>query len=283
MILELKSIKNVDMEDWKKLRTGIESLDNVIGGFHYGNLITLAGRPCMRTEYFTYSMLRNWLSDETVDEDIVFFSLRTREELVTHRIGLQVVDVKESMKWTAEYHLRGLKLSILCDKIRSYVCSEQKRVFVIDNFNFIETREDYDLRYYRQMVAKELCKLAHELDVIIIVDAMLFSYYIGDGEGMEGKYPSLADLGYQGMSGDLDVFSDVVLGFFVPEKYHIYQNEMGEDLRGILEIEVLKNVNDDYSEGRRISLYMDGDTLCTKNPMKRQDLNPFNSKATGPF
>ena len=107
------------MEDWKKLRTGIESLDNVIGGFHYGNLITLAGRPCMRTEYFTYSMLRNWLSDETVDEDIVFFSLRTREELVTHRIGLQVVDVKESMKWTAEYHLRGLKLSILCDKIRS--------------------------------------------------------------------------------------------------------------------------------------------------------------------
>lgn len=271
------------MEDWKKLRTGIESLDNVIGGFHYGNLITLAGRPCMRTEYFTYSLLRNWLNDETVDEDIVFFSLRTREELVTHRIGLQVVDVKESMKWTAEYHLRGLKLSILCDKIRSYVCSEQKRVFVIDNFNFIETREDYDLRYYRQMVAKELCKLAHELDVIIIVDAMLFSYYIGDGEGMEGKYPSLADLGYQGMSGDLDVFSDVVLGFFVPEKYHIYQNERGEDLRGMLEIEVLKNVNDDYSEGRRISLYMDGDTLCTKNPMKRQDMNPFNSKAKGPF
>ena len=57
-----------------------------------------------------------------------------------------------------------------------------------------------------------------------------------------------------------------------------YQNE-----RQKLEIEVLKNVNDDYSEGRRISLYMDGDTLCTKNPMKRQDLNPFNSKATGPF
>ena len=23
--------------------------------------------------------------------------------------------------------------------------------------------------------------------------------------------------------------------------------------------------------------------VCTKNPMKRQDLNPFNSNATGPF
>ena len=271
------------MKDVKKLPTGIEPLDSIIGGFHFGNLITLAGRPCMRTEYFTYKLMRYWLNDETVDEDIVFFSLRTREELVTHRIGLKVVDGKETMKWTAEYHLRGLELSILCDKIRSYVCNEQKRVFVIDNFNFIETKECRDLRHYRQMIAKELCKLAHELDVIIIVDAMLFSYYIGDGEGMEGKYPSLADLGYQGMSGDLDVFSDVVLGFFVPEKYHIYQNEMGEDLRGVLEIEVLKNVNDDYSEGRRISLYMNKETLLTENPMKRQDLNPFNSKATGPF
>ena len=271
------------MEDLKKLRTGFDSLDSIIGGFHYGNLITLAGRPCMRTEYFTYSLLRNWLNDETVNEDVVFFSLRTREELVTHRIGLQVADGKETMKWTAEYHLRGLELSNLCNKIRSYVWNEQKRVFVIDNFNFIETRGDYDLRYHRQMIAKELCKLAHELEVIIIVDAMLFSYYIGDGEGMEGKYPSLADLGYQGMSGDLDVFSDMVLGFWSPEKYHIYQNEKGEDLRGILEIEVLKNVNNDYSEGRRVSLYMNGETLCTENPMKRQDLNPFNSTATGPF
>lgn len=272
------------MKTKKQLPTGIESLDNVIGGFHYGNLITFAGRPCMRTEYFTYALIRYWLNDKVVDDDVVFFSLRTREELVAHRIGLQIAESEQkTMKWTAEYHLRGLELSILCNKMRSYVWNEQKRVFVIDNFNMIETRECHDLRHCRQIIAKELCKLAHELDVIIIVDAMLFSYYICDGEGIEGKRPSLADLGYQGMSGDLDVFSDVVLGFWVPEKYHIYQNEKGEDLRGVLEIEVLKNVNNDYSEGRRISLYMNGETLCTENPMKQKELNPFNSKATGPF
>lgn len=271
------------MKDVKKLRTGFDSLDSIIGGFHYGNLITLAGRPCMRTEYFTYSLLRYWLNDETINEDIVFFSLKTREELVTHRIGLQISEGQEPIKWTAEYHLRGLELSILCNKIRLYALKDQKRVFVIDNFNLIETTEFHGLRHERQLIAKELYKLAHELDVIIIVDAMLFSYYIGDGEGMEGKYPSLADLGYQGMSGDLDVFSDVVLGFWAPEKYHIYQDERGEDLRGKLQIEVLKNVNDDYSEGRRIYLYMHNGTLCVENPMKRQDLNPFNSKATGPF
>lgn len=265
------------------LPTGFEPLDNIMGGFHYGNLVTLAGRPCMRTEYFTYSLLRNWLNDETINEDVVFFSLRTRKELVTHRIGLQVADGQESMKWTAEYHLRGLEISILCNKIRSYAWNEQKKVFVIDNFNFIEVSGDYGLRNHRQVIAKELCKLAHELDVIIIVDAMLFSYYIGDGEGMEGKHPSLADLGYQGMSGDLDVFSDMVLSFWAPEKYHIYQNELGEDLHGILEIEILKNVNNDYSEGRRISLYMNGETLCTENPIKRKYLNSFNSKSKEPF
>ena len=98
---------------------------------------------------------------------------------------------------------------------------------------------------------------------------MLFSYYIEEREGIEGKHPSLADLGYHGMSGDLDVFSDVVLGFWSPEKYHIYLNEKGEDLRGILEIEVLKNVNDDNSEGRRISMRINRETLCMESPMKR--------------
>lgn len=128
-----------------------------------------------------------------------------------------------------------------------------------------------------------MSKLAHELDIIIIVDAMLFSCYLEEREGIEGKYPNLGDLGYQGMSGDKDVYSDMVLGFWVPEKYYIYQNELGEDLHRVVEIEVLKNINNDNSEGRRVTLYMNKNTLCTENPIKRQDLNPFNSKATGPF
>ena len=268
----------------RKLLTGFEPLDSIIGGFHYGNLITLAGRPCMRTDYFVYTLMRYWLNTEENGEDFVFFSLRNRDKYVTRRMGIQLAEDRQApLRWTAEYHMRGIDLVFLCDCIREYVWKEQKRVFVIDNFNFIGQGEIRDLRHERHIIARELSKLAHELDIIIIVDAMLFSYYIEDREGIESKYPTLGDLGYQGMSGDLDVYSDMVLGFWVPEKYHIYQNERGEDLRGILEIEVLKNVNDDYSEGRRISLYINGDTLCTKNPMKQQDLNPFNSKATGPF
>jgi hypothetical protein len=56
------------------------------------------------------------------------------------------------------------------------------------------------------------------------------------------------------------VFSDLVLGFWSPEKYHIYLNERGEDLRNMVQIEVLKNVYDDASEGQRVDLYMDSKT-----------------------
>ena len=186
-----------------------------------------------------------------------------------------VLDVQDQPVIGASIMVKGSTVGTISDYDGEF--------FVIDNFNMIETRAEYDSRYCRQMIAKELCKLAHELDVIIIVDAMLFSYYIEEREGIEGKHPSLADLGYHGMSGDLDVFSDVVLGFWSPEKYHIYLNEKGEDLRGILEIEVLKNVNDDNSEGRRISMRINRETLCMENPMKQNDESSSQPKAREPF
>ena len=272
------------MKTIKRLLTGFDSLDNLIGGFQFGSLITFAGRPCMRTEHFTYSLMRYWLNNKDIEEDIVFFSLRTREEFVTNRMALHTLgENQRSTRWRAEYHMKGLDLSLLCDKIRSYAWKENKRVFVIDNFNMIENSVYQDLRQNNQIIAKELCKLSHELGVIIIVDAMLFSYYIEEREGIEGKHPCLADLGYQGMSGDLDVFSDVVLGFWAPEKYHIYRHGTGEDLREIVEIEVLKNVEDDNSEGRRISLLMNKKTQLIENPTEHNNQDSVQTKATEPF
>lgn len=52
----------------------------------------------------------------------------------------------------------------------------------------IEHKSSIDLRYEKHIIAKELLKLAHELDIIIIVDAILFSYYIGEREGMYAKH-----------------------------------------------------------------------------------------------
>ena len=174
--------------------------------------------------------------------------------------GSDYADEAIDAKYIVEMHRSGIELSVLCDKIRMYTWKEGKRVFVIDNFNYIEARGIRDLHHEMHTIAKTLSKLAHELDVIIIVDAMLFSYYIEEREGWDAKIPSLADLGYEGMSGDLDVFSDMVLGFWSPEKYHIHLSDLGDDLSNMVQIEVLKNVYDDASEGRRVELYMDSKT-----------------------
>lgn len=241
-----------------KLPTGFIPIDEVMGGFHYGNLVTLAGRPCMRTEYFSYTMMRNWAQNDMIDEGFVFFSLNNKRNDIAKLISeLCNTDSPEAQKWVLEPHYSGIELSKLCDMIRKYVWTEGKRVFVIDNFNMIEDKSSVDLRYEKHIIAKELLKLAHELDIIIIVDAILFSYYIEEREGMYAKTPSLSDLGYKGWSGDLDVFSDVVLGFWSPEKCHIYIDEEGEDLRNAVCVEILKNINDDTSEGRRFTLYKD--------------------------
>ena len=55
-----------------KLPTGFTPIDEVIEGFHYGNLVTLAGRPCMRTEYFSYTMMRNWIQNDMIDEALSY-------------------------------------------------------------------------------------------------------------------------------------------------------------------------------------------------------------------
>ena len=244
-----------------ELVTGFKSLDEAIGGLQYGSLVTLAGRPCMRTEYFIYTLMRSWIKVDVVKEGFVFFSLKDKKERVyRHLFGSDYTDEAIDAKYVVEMHRSGIELSVLCDKIRMYTWKEGKRVFVIDNFNNIEARGIRDLHHEMHTIAKTLSKLAHELDVIIIVDAMLFSYYIEEREGIDAKIPSLADLGYEGMSGDLDVFSDMVLGFWSPEKYHIYLNERGDDLSNIVQIEVLKNVYDDASEGKRLELYMDNKT-----------------------
>lgn len=241
-----------------ELVTGFKSLDAAISGLQYGSLVTLAGRPCMRTEYFIYTLMRSWIKVDVVKEGFVFFSLKDKKERVyRHLFGSDYTDEAIDAKYIVEMHRSGIELSVLCDKIRMYTWKEGKRVFVIDNFNNIEARGIRDLHHEMHTIAKTLSKLAHELDVIIIVDAMLFSYYIEEREGIDAKIPSLADLGYEGMSGDLDVFSDMVLGFWSPEKYHIYLNERGDDLRNMVQIEVLKNVYDDSSEGQRVELYMD--------------------------
>ena len=103
-----------------ELVTGVKSLDAAIGGLQYGSLVTLAGRPCMRTEYFIYTLMRSWIKVDVVKEGFVFFSLKDKKERVyRHLFGSDYTDEAIDAKYIVEMHRSGIELSVLCDKIRS--------------------------------------------------------------------------------------------------------------------------------------------------------------------
>ena len=233
----------------------------------------------MRTEYFTYTMMRNWIQNDMVEDGFVFFSMRSNTNGLTKQlIELNNASMPTATKYFEELH--SITLSALCNKIRKYALQERVRVFIIDNFNSIVADGVHNSRSERQFISWSLLQLARELDIIIIIDAILFSHY---GVEYRRQAPILADLGYEGLSGDLDVFSDVVFGFWSPEKLHIFENYLGEDLHDAVEIEILKNVNNDISEGRVLTLYLDSQTKCLKGERTIPDSRECVSEIAGPF
>ena len=80
-------------------------------------------------------------------------------------------------------------------------------------------------------------KLAKELEVPVVILSQLNRHRI-DGEGLEEKRPRLADLRDSGTVAD---DSDMVILLHRPEYYHIYSDERGTDLHGLIEISVPKN------------------------------------------
>ena len=82
-----------------ELVTGFKSLDETIGGLQYGSLVTLAGRPCMRTLYFIHTMMRSWIKSNLIKEGFVFFSLKDRKERVyRHLFGTDYTDEAAARK-----------------------------------------------------------------------------------------------------------------------------------------------------------------------------------------
>ena len=147
-----------------RLLTGFQSLDEIFGGFCYSNLVTLAGRPCMRTEYFTYAMMRNWIQNDMVEDGFVFFSMRSNTNGLTKQlIELNNALVPTATKYIEELH--SITLSALCNKIRKYALQERVRVFIIDNFNSIVADGVHNSRSERQFISWSLLQLARELDI----------------------------------------------------------------------------------------------------------------------
>lgn len=275
----------IDIKDYSTVRNeSIIQLDlfypnSVLNSFEYGDLITIAGRPCNGRTSLVISLLKDLAIEKQIPT--AFFCLDWKRNDFINRLLANVVNIpycklKENKCLSDDdlidiheattklksspLHLDGFKpicIETLSSRIKEFVKEEGVKIIFITGFQTIKTSERFiDCRYAYSNIARTLKFLARELNITIIVTSCL-NWFMEEREGIDGKHPQLADLRE---IGDLDEISDIVIGTFIPMSYHIYLDEKGRDLRNLLICDILKT-----KEGitdKRVVFYRNPDTFA---------------------
>lgn len=242
-----------------EISSGFHVLDDLIGGFERGKVYVVGGRPCMGKEELMLSMIENivigsklpvlMFSTNKMKSD--YFqrflaicceipSLHLRHGLM-ERCEWERFDARASFLIDAPLFIHDsleLPLEELVDTARR-CCNEKgiKMIFVdcLQMIDFTKEYENASERIAKVMYA--LKELACQIDVPIVVGSL-----VGRGaetrEGIEGKQPLLMDLLN---SSYIEGLADVIMMVHRPEYYHIYEDDLGRDLHGRIDIVVMKN------------------------------------------
>lgn len=130
----------------------------------------------------------------------------------------------------------GLRIEVMREKLHSVYQSPKAVNFIfIDGFQELKWKKESDCRETERLKAVELLKISREFNAPVIVTSLLnWRFYERDGSSR----PCLRDLA--GV-GDLQEYSNFVIGLYSPERDWITLDVQGHDLRGTTEISILKN------------------------------------------
>lgn len=241
------------------ISTGLPQLDGLIDGFENGKVYVIGGRPCMGKEELMLSMILDALWESKLP--VLFFSTNHQKaDYVTRLLSIHceiptthlIKSWLEANEWERLdkgirdlfdapllfHDSQDLPLAELMETAKICIKDKGVRIIFIDCLQMIDLGKKYGNASER--IAKVLCdlkQLAMSANVPIVVGSML-NRNVDYREGPEGRLPQLMDLAN---SCYIEGMADVVMMVNRPEYYHIYQDEDGRELHGLMQVLVKKN------------------------------------------
>lgn len=248
------------------ISTGLTAVDEILSGLHPGDLGIVAARPGMGKTALVLGMATA-VAQTGLPVDI--YSLEMIEDQLVDRQAAQLAEVpasgirkgnlsrEEAEALAAAYEqlaeleiyiddTAGIDLLQLRAKAKKAKLKHHTGLIIIDYIQQIEYsgKDAFNREQAVAIIAKQLKKLAKELEVPVIVLAQLSrAVEIRGGS----KRPQLSDLRE---SGQIEQEADWVSFIYRPEYYQITEDEEGESLKGIAEFIVAKNRHGELGTAR---------------------------------
>ena len=240
--------------------TGYRKLDEITAGWQASDLVIIAGRPAMGKTAFALSLAKNIAVDYNIP--IAFFSLEMNNVQLVNRLISNVCEVEgrkilngqlDDEEWkrldanvgklqNSPIYVddtAGMSIFELRTKARRLVREKGVKVIMID---YLQLMNANGARFGSRQeevstISRSLKGLAKELNIPILALSQL-NRTVENRDGLDGKRPQLSDLRE---SGAIEQDADMVLFVHRPEYYHIYQDDHGNDLRGMAQVIIAKH------------------------------------------
>lgn len=251
--------EKIAMDSVAVISSGFRPLDDLVGGFKNGKVYIIGGRPCIGKEEFMLSMIDNIVQKSELPV-LLFSTKKLKSEYFSRFLSIHCdIPTLDLNKGSLEPHLwkqldkgiqtlddetlfihdsLGLPLDELIETTRKCIKEKDISIIFIDCLQMIDLGNENGSPSERTAnVMRSLKQLAIQENLPIIVGTMLnkFTGYDDDYDLRRPELTNLPDSCY------IEELADVVMFVHRPEYYHIYMDEHGEDLHGIMQIIVRKN------------------------------------------
>lgn len=276
--------------------TGFKPLDDLTGGLENGKVYVIGGRPEIGKEEFMLSIILNIIRETELP--VLLFSTNRMKSDYTKRLLSMHCDIPTTHLSTGQLEprewdrlnkkvgtLRDAPLFVhdsmdlpqneLIETVRTSIREKGVKIIFIDCLQMIDFAKEEMTPSERMAKVMYSLKLLAIMTNLPIVAGSMLNRSVEYREGLYGKLPLLCDLAN---SCYIEELADVVMMVHRPEYYRIYEDEKGNNLRGVMEIVVQKNrlkpsdyfrLNYNQKTG---AVSMKGDTTASSKQVSLEEL-----------